>query len=151
MPTIPVIDPETRDLHLGAVRLVDTAARPPGGTHAAVEMLRSLHAISPGAAAVVVERARQVVDEGYTAEHDDEHDSVWRLIHAARCLARSAEVWANGGDYDPEADIDWPGWPWHEEPALRDAWDDAVRAAALLIAALDMMAREGARAEGSGS
>lgn len=144
MPMIPVIDPGCGGVSFDATRVIAQtvgAERPWDINH----LLLSLHAISPGAAAVVVERTRQVVDEGYTAEHDDEHVSVWRLIHAARYLARSAEVWAHGGDYDPETDIDWPNWPWHEEPALRDAWDDAVRAAALLIAALDMMARAEAR------
>ncbi|MQX36846.1 hypothetical protein [Roseospira navarrensis] len=91
----------------------------------AAETLCGLYDTSPGLAAVMVERARQVVDLGYTAEQDDASGAV-RLLTLARSRAESAHL---GLVRVPRG------------PDRQHARDQAIQAAALLIAAIAAMDR----------
>lgn len=86
---------------------------------------------------IAAERQRQIDEEGWTPEHDDEHDS-GELALAAACYARSA---ANPGLYHL-ANVP-TGWPWD-----RDWWKpgpnsrrELVKAAALLVAEIERLDR----------
>jgi len=94
---------------------------------------------------VVAERQRQINVEGWTAEHDDEHNS-GELAGAAACYARHANArgWVfdgnRAGAYCNEPVPD--AWPLD-----RTAWKprsprhDLVRAAALILAEIERMDR----------
>jgi hypothetical protein len=91
---------------------------------------------------VLFERARQVVDEGWTAEHDDNHRN-GELAAAAACYARP--IYGNGSRFaDPEilakevpAGWPWPAYWWKPKTRRRDL----VRAAALLLAEIERLDR----------
>ncbi|WP_299440227.1 hypothetical protein [uncultured Rhodospira sp.] len=91
------------------------------------DWLYSLLRISPGAAAALVERARQVVDLGYSGEAADQLGPR-PLLDLARGRVEGAAI-----------DLRLQG------PGYRDtARCDIIQAAALLIAALDTMHRQDA-------
>lgn len=86
---------------------------------------------------VISERLRQIEQEGWTPEHDDDHAG-GELAHAALCYAYCA---ATFGDLSDESFAQIPppdAWPWLDEwwkpKTPRSA---LVRAAALLIAEID--------------
>lgn len=88
--------------------------------------------IIPGALRILMERQRQVDAEGWTPEHDDQHDS-GQLMHAAECYLAMAMGGLDGTHY----------WPWHD-----DWWkpsDDPIRnlekAGALIAAEIDRLQR----------
>lgn len=103
----------------------DTTAAPP------------LHAWSSQAALdVLAERRRQIDVEGWTPEHDDEHDAC-ELSDAAACYALGSEA-ADVGDV--------PGcWPqsWDESwwRPSKDRRRNLVKAAALLLAEIERLDR----------
>ena len=86
---------------------------------------------------VLEERLRQVEEEGWTGEHDDEHVG-GQLAMAAACYA----TWPNRlavrfGD-GPMDTLD--AWPWDVEWDKRDKYDQQRRlviAAALIVAELE--------------
>lgn len=88
------------------------------------EMLGWRTRMSAFALAVLAERARQISAEGWTAEHDDQHEQ-GELARAGACYACNL-----GRDDFPPRD-----WPW-----ARDWWKptdarrDLVKAAALILA-----------------
>ena len=88
---------------------------------------------------VLAERRRQAESEGWTPEHDDEHDDGE--------LARAAAVYANPGYWDVFGCGQYIGWPWAAswwKP--RDARSNLVKAGALILAEierLDRAARKG--------
>jgi hypothetical protein len=91
---------------------------------------------------VVAERQRQIEAEGWTAEHDDQHD-FGDLAAAAGCYAINAD--AEGWLATDRQTY----WPWD------DAWwkpstprRDMVKAAALLIAAIERHDRQVVANEG---
>lgn len=114
---------------------------------------------------VLAERNRQVVSEGWSAEHDDDHDG-GGLAEAAVCYASHAA--ARGFIFDrypdeyradrpfPEdrtvfghGDVTWPkgwAWSWWKPKSPRR---DLVRAAALLIAEIERLDRATARSGGA--
>lgn len=67
---------------------------------------------------IISERARQQSDEGWTPEHDQDHD------HGE--LLRAALTYLTG-------DMTW--WPWNNEPKLGAR--DRIKAGALILAELD--------------
>jgi len=91
---------------------------------------------SHGAMAVIAERRRQIVKEGWTAEHDDQHTG-FQLSLAAACYALRAPR--------PELSVVPPhDWPWDREwwKPGPDSRRMLVKAAALLIAEIDRLDRK---------
>lgn len=88
---------------------------------------------------VLVERVRQLSEEGYDAAHDDTHQG-GSLAQAAACYA------ANAGGM-PQAGYGYaPYWPFDGEWwKPKDARRDLVRAAALILAELERLDRASAR------
>ena len=92
-----------------------------------------------GAELIYRERNRQLREEGWTAEHDDEHNQ-GELALAAACYAlaelhREKEMY---GDPPPE-------WPWEAtwwRPTPHDRIRELVKAGALIAAEIDRMQRE---------
>jgi hypothetical protein len=98
---------------------------------------------SQAALDVTAERRRQVEREGWTPEHDDEHDK-GELALAAGCYASGAAGWTSAGH-----------WPWMDRGA-REGWKPGpprrmlVKAAALLLAEIERVDRAAGSADGSG-
>jgi hypothetical protein len=97
--------------------------------------------IQTGVELITAERQRQKDVEGWTPEHDDQHQ--WgQLAKAAACYAvhhTDAEV-VEGGE---------PAWPWADEWDKRDNNDitrQLVKAGALIAAEIDRIQRQDARA-----
>ncbi|GEM_PF-1738741 len=85
---------------------------------------------------VLDERLRQVMEEGWTPEHDDKHNG-GQLALAAACYAVAQDARENYNDYSPP-----PFWPWAAEWwKPKDYRRDLVRAAALLIAEIERIDR----------
>lgn len=92
-------------------------------------------------AAIVAERQRQVEQEGWSPEHDDEHDG-GELMAAARCYSGLHHPSGRGV---PRREDGTPlGWPWDAEWwKPKDAERDLARAGALLLAERDRLDRAG--------
>lgn len=95
-----------------------------------------------GAQLIAAERTRQIEDEGYKPEHDDEHVN-GEMVEAACCYIRQAigRRWLENKEYrqDPAPDE----WPWDEEwwnPQTPER--DLVKAGALIAAELDRQHRQ---------
>jgi hypothetical protein len=86
---------------------------------------------------VMAERHRQMMVEGWTAKHDDEHgDGSMALAAAAYAIA--------GTDTVPRTALDLPPniWPWDREWwKPKDARRNLVRAAALILAEIERLDR----------
>jgi len=98
-----------------------------------------------GAEMIAAERQRQIEVEGWTPEHDDEHDN-GELIAASICYARI------GCPYPSIRDSTSPLWPWDAKwwkPAFRhDKIRNLVKAGALIAAEIDRLQRlDGDRCE----
>jgi hypothetical protein len=94
---------------------------------------------SAGVAAIAEERARQVAKEGWTPEHDDDHDN-GSLAAAAATYALVAREQALGdkGPFRSNPDL----WPWEAKWFKpRDQRRNLVRAGALIAAELDRLDR----------
>jgi hypothetical protein len=102
---------------------------------AEVERLHPL-AATRGAELIAAERRRQIEQEGWTPEHDAEHDG-WDLTKAAITYAKEAM----GGKYS-YGGYPLDGWPWDE--AYWKPSDDPIRnlvkAGALIAAEIDRLA-----------
>jgi hypothetical protein len=98
---------------------------------------------SQAALDVTAERRRQISAEGWTPEHDDEHQD------GELSAAAAAYAWAAGCNLDPHAvehyEQGWappPVWPWDDE-----AWKPAsvrrmlVKAGALILAEIERLDR----------
>lgn len=97
----------------------------------------------PGAVKILVERHRQVHEEGWTPEHDDEHDKA-ELARAAACYLASWLIDDDGAvsflaEHPPH---DWPWdhswWKPSDDPAR-----NLVKAGALVAAEIDRLERRG--------
>lgn len=91
-----------------------------------------------GADLIRTERVRQVFEEGWTADHDLEHDAC-ELVMAAAAYAHHAVGQLNGSCYD-----DGPkDWPWETEwwKPSEDPVRNLVKAGALLAAEIDRIRR----------
>lgn len=85
-------------------------------------------ALRGGAGLIAAERKRQVSEEGWTPEHDDEHE-LGELATAAACYALH--------------DIKDEWWPWYEKwwKPSADRQRDLVKAGALIAAEIDRLER----------
>lgn len=99
---------------------------------------------------IAAERSRQILDEGWDADHDDCHER-GELARAAACYAIS------GGVTEPERDKNdmllaaiqfvWPrswAWKWWKPGAPRR---DLIKAAALIVAEIERLDRAKAKEE----
>lgn len=103
---------------------------------------------------ILDERARQVVEEGYDAPHDMEHEpdqlatagAVYALPNSLRYP--QVEVGLDGyravSGYDEPSDGDPLGWPWEGgfKPTPDDRLRELVKAGALIVAEIDRMIME---------
>lgn len=96
---------------------------------------------------VASERRRQIEVEGWTPEHDDQHDCR-EMAQAAACYAEQyvGRQWTyNDAEYGPDyyqADEPHADWPWDEswwKP--KSPRRDLIRAAALLVAEIERLDR----------
>lgn len=91
------------------------------------------YGVPPSVRDVAAERARQIRDEGWTADHDDRWDE-GELATAGGLYALDAR---NGSSPVPR------GWPWDEEwwKPTNDRRRNLVKAAALICAEIDRIDR----------
>lgn len=88
------------------------------------------------------ERCRQIVKEGWTTGHDDAHHDSGDLARAAAAYAWHAS--ATERVRRTRADDPPPSWPWDVKwwkPKSRRR--DLIRAAALIVAEIERLDREG--------
>lgn len=81
------------------------------------------------------ERQRQIESEGWTPEHDDEHDN-GDLAKAAACYAVGEEVRSSTTGFAL--------WPWHADwwkPAPDNRRRELVKAGALIVAEIERLDR----------
>ncbi|GIK44877.1 MAG: hypothetical protein K8L99_15435 [Anaerolineae bacterium] len=96
---------------------------------------------------VLAERARQINQEGWSVDHDDEHDSGDMAAAGASYALNAADqlhpyTQGDGGNAQPVF------WPWDAQSwKPKNPRRDLVRAAALLIAEIEKLDRENARQE----
>lgn len=91
---------------------------------------------------IASERARQINEEGWTAEHDDEHNT--------NDLVVAAMAYANAALLPGTDDMDAPDyWPWHEDwwKPSDDPIRNLVKAGALIAAEIDRLWRARDRSE----
>lgn len=94
--------------------------------------------MSKGTDLIAAERARQMTDEGYTAEHDAGHAD--ELRRAAGCYLVSAAAAADGRVVSFTTALAF-GWPWEERywKPTGDPVRDFTKAGALAAAAIDSL------------
>lgn len=96
---------------------------------------------SEGAVRIVLERARQMTEEGWTPEHDDEHAD-FELARAAICYLAAVAGLPGAGSVDDPPGVAPEGWPWHADwwkPS--DMIRDLTKAGALIAAEIDRLVR----------
>lgn len=84
---------------------------------------------------IAQERMRQVCEEGWTAEHDDEHNNC-ELVQAAVCYL-DEYLW---GRQEPIPHY----WPWDQKwwkPSPDNRIKDLIKAGALIAAEIDRLQR----------
>lgn len=101
-----------------------------------------MSSLTKAASDVLAERARQISAEGWTPEHDDEHDGGQLSAAAAAYASEAAD---RMGAMMPRAANDIPphGWPWALDwwKPSGDVRRDLVKAAALLLAEIERLDR----------
>lgn len=106
-----------------------------------------------GVGLIAAERARQVAKEGWTAEHDDDHD-LEQMARAAACYAQPDRIRGTKmlGYYQPSRSpkvrmivpVDWPwAWEWWK-PEPDNRIRELVKAGALIAAEIDRLQRASA-------
>ncbi len=99
--------------------------------------------VNDGATLIAAERRRQIEAEGWTADHDDSHDTC-ELVQAAVCYLHVSTQYEIGGEAPP--------WPWGDEwwkPRQGTAGyiRNLTKAGALIAAEIDRLQRLAARAK----
>ena len=110
-----------------------------GSEHIARAIMAEREKCGNVVAEIAAERLRQISQEGWTPEHDDEH-SCGELAAAAACYAYPAPWGVNPSalKYPPKP------WPWNVEWwKPRDRRRNLVRAAALIVAEIERLDRKG--------
>lgn len=120
------------------------AARPQGAASlrrldallkAMADTLEGASAPSPAALDVLAERRRQMEREGWTPEHDDEHED-GELSRAAAAYAVEGIVWS----HMPRSLWPWDMASWYKPTTRRR---NLVKAAALILAEIERLDRAG--------
>lgn len=97
--------------------------------------------VPTGVDLIADERARQMGEEGWTAEHDDEHTSgeLGRAAQAYLFAVEQPVYWSAASGNVPVA------WPWHSEwwKPSDDPIRNLVKAGALIAAEIDRLQRQG--------
>ena len=102
-----------------------------------------------GTEAIIRERTRQIRDEGFSEEHDDQHDD-GQLAMAASCYAQASATYDLQSEFAGEPH---PFWPWdpewwkpgHPDVDLKDKVRVLAKAGALIAAEIDRLERLMAR------
>lgn len=98
-----------------------------------------------GASMITAERYRQVMDEGFTADHDDMH-GCGDLLSAGICYAKAAEFMTNRSpnEWEQVAKQVPDEWPWDPSWWKPDADPirNLVKAGALIAAEIDRQERQ---------
>lgn len=94
-----------------------------------------------GVSLIAAERRRQIDAEGWTPEHDDQHED-GEMARAAACYALPDErrQYGLGGYFDPMPKL----WPWDRQwwkPRNSDRVRELVKAGALIAAEIDRLQR----------
>lgn len=108
---------------------------------------------SPGAGLVLLERDRQIFEEGWSERHDDGHP-LGSLTVAALCYLEAGLALISGSAEEEDVSLYFGAvperWPWEErwwKPA-DDPVRNLVKAGALIAAEIDRLLRDQARAFG---
>lgn len=91
-----------------------------------------------GCCLIAVERAQQVIDKGWTPEHDDSHQR-GELVDAALSYIRAAVNVGHPAMKNPPAE-----WPWDAEswnPSFSNRVLNLIKAGALIAAEIDRLLR----------
>lgn len=92
---------------------------------------------------IYLERRRQIAEEGWTPEHDDQHDAD-EIALAASCYAAGEVVYGFGEEGRRSLIALWPwDFKWWKP---KDKRRNLVRAAALLVAEIERLDRAAAKA-----
>jgi hypothetical protein len=96
-----------------------------------------------GAGLIAMERQRQIKQEGWSAEHDDEHTE-GDLIKAAYCYAEAALSVEMHGELPTLEGMELGIWPWEKEwwKPSPDPVRNLVFAGALIAAEIDRLQRK---------
>lgn len=93
-------------------------------------------------AEIAAERRRQIEVEGWTAEHDDQHDRYQMALAAACYAARGGETSSPCNRNDWIIGFIGNVWPWAREWwKPKDRRRDLIRAAALIVAEIERLDR----------
>lgn len=93
---------------------------------------------------IAAERQRQIEQEGWTPDHDDEHDA-GELAAAGAAYAINASDQLHPYSQGDGCNQQPPCWPWSDEWwKPKDALSDLVRAGALIAAEIDRLERNAA-------
>lgn len=90
---------------------------------------------------IAAERRRQIEAEGWTPEHDDEHDRDHALPRAAACYAIAGTAAGNGPFWITHLQVPQQVWPYRWEWKPYDRRRNLVRAAALIVAEIERLDR----------
>lgn len=93
-----------------------------------------------GAEMIAAERQRQIDAEGWTPDHDDEHEGM-EMTSAACCYAKAA---LHPERYAGRTPTRWP-WEWDWWKPSADPTRNLVKAGALLAAEIDRLQRQEAK------
>lgn len=98
-------------------------------------------ALGEAARDVLAERKRQVDQEGYSPEHDDEHADDHYLVRAAACYALAGAGGGSGPFWITHLQTPQQVWPYRWEWKPSDNRRNLVKAAALLLAEIERIDR----------
>lgn len=105
--------------------------------------------MSNGSAAIARERERQIIDKGYTAEHDAQHGPSQLIDAALAYTVQAQDIITQADGQGVGADGPYAYWPWNIDSfkAYNDELRSLAKAGALLAAAYDAVLERQKRAE----
>lgn len=94
--------------------------------------------VAEGVKRIAAERQRQIEREGWTLEHDDEHEHGELAVAGAWYAIQGTDATMEYPDDDPEGS----GWPWGKQWCKpKDDIANLTRAGALIAAEIDRLLR----------